>query len=386
MKGLCIMHFYNRLRRPSAAVRRVLVVLLSLCSCSEHVPADEVPTDKSKPLLSRCVVVSRTLPPVLKDAQESVGIIAQDGGLSIPLPDGSSFWAFGDSLTGHWRADGSSKWTGAVSNCICRLLPREGKIDIEYKAEKGAVVHVLPLHETESWEKHRIWPFGGIHVDGKTYLYYGLVCLTGEGRFGIESGGTGLAVAEGTSWDFRRLIMPRAETPLEIEPHALVLRDGFVYLFHVKKQGVVKNVYAARVPADKLASPDAYTYWRGPKQEFDSSPRRAKPLVRDTGQVPSVVWNEYLASYVMMHVGGALSNPRTIYVRTAAEPCGPWSEPVTAFHLDGELGEGFTGLLYCALLHPVLFRGNGRIMVFTYCEVEDFGNPKTVEIELRKHR
>jgi hypothetical protein len=380
------MRLFKRIPRPSAATVRVFVASLSLFCHLKHAPAGEAPTGKSKPLLSRYVVNSRTLPPVLKGAQESVGIVAQDGGLSIPLPDGNSFWTFGDSLTGHWRTDGSPKWTGAVSNCICWVSPREGKIDIEYKAERGAVVHVLPLHETESWEKHRIWPFGGIHIGGKTYLYYGLVCLTGEGTFGIESGGTGLAVAEGTSWEFRRLIMPKAKTPLEVEPHALVLRDGFVYLFYVKKRGMVKSVYAARVPTDKLASPEAYTYWRGPKHEFDSSSKQAKPLVTDTGQVPSVVWNEYLASYVMIHVGGALSNPRTIYMRTAAEPCGPWSEPVTAFHLDGKLGEGFTGLLYCPLLHPVLFRDNGRIMVFTYCEIEDFGNPKTVEIELRKRR
>ena len=381
------MYFCNRLQRPSAAVHRVLLMVSSLCWCFEHVQAGDMPTDNSKPLLSGYLVVSRALPPVLKDAAESVTIIAQDGGNSIPLPDGTSLWVFGDSLLGHRRSDGSSKWTGAVSNCVCRVSSRGGKINIEYKAEKGVVVHAIPLHETETWEKHRIWPFGGIHVGGKTYVYYGRVCLTGGGRWGIESDGTGLAVAEGSSWDFRRLIMPGEKTSLEIEPHSLVLRDGFVYLFYVKKQDMVKSFYAARVPADKLASPEAYTYWRGAKSEFGSSPRHAKPLVTDTGEVPSVAWNEYLTSYVMIHVGGALSNPRTIYMRTAAEPCGPWSDPETVFHLDGKLGEGFTGLLYCPFLHPIMFRENGRIMVFTYCEIEDFGNPKAVEIELRKrHR
>jgi hypothetical protein len=105
-------------------------------------------------------------------------------------------------------------------------------------------------------------------------------------------------------------------------------------------------------------------------------------VVEDVWGQVSVVWNEYLEEFAMLHVGGVFSDPRSVYLRTANAPWGPWSRKTLIMKLEGKLGEGFKGLIYCPYLHPELFREKGRIMPFTYCVLEDFSNPALMEIEL----
>ena len=105
-------------------------------------------------------------------------------------------------------------------------------------------------------------------------------------------------------------------------------------------------------------------------------------MVEDVWGQVSVAWNPYLDTFVMLHVGGVLNDPRSIYLRTALNPCGPWSEKRLVTKLEGKTGEGFKGLMYCPYFHPELFREKGRIMAFTYCILEDFSNPNLMEIEL----
>jgi hypothetical protein len=142
------------------------------------------------------------------------------------------------------------------------------------------------------------------------------------------------------------------------------------------------GVFLAKVPLSKIAEPKAYQYWCGPKVEFTDSKTMAKAVVEDVWGQVSVAWNEYLTEFVMLHVGGVVSNPRSVFLRTAKTPWGPWSGKTPVMKLDGKLGEGFKGLIYCPYLHPELFREKGRIMPFTYCVMEDFGSPTLMEIEL----
>ncbi|MGQ0658767.1 MAG: hypothetical protein ACT4NU_11860 [Chromatiales bacterium] len=105
-----------------------------------------------------------------------------------------------------------------------------------------------------------------------------------------------------------------------------------------------------------------------------------------SGGPVSVAWNAYLGRLVMLHVGGLTRDPRSVYLRTAENPWGPWSDPTRVLSLGGKLGKDFAGLIYCPYLHPELFRKNGRILAFTYCiHGKGNGNPSLVEIELLRN-
>jgi hypothetical protein len=336
--------------------------------------------------LAAYTITSRSVPSIWQKAAKEAKVLCQDGGFSIVLPDGSALWSFGDTFIGYWKEDGSPKAEGGVSSSVCRVTVQGNEPQVQYRVDaRGTVDFELPLDKAnEDWSKHRIWPRAGVHLNGASYLFFGRVVVGNKGVWDFKQDAVGLARAEGTSWDFERIIKPQSDPPLTVTPESALLHsDGNVYLHYIKNTGkMASGTFVARVPADKLADPKAYQYWCGQEAGFTADESKSKPIVTDVWGQVSVVRNEFLDRFVMLHVGGVLSDPRTVYLRTAKTPFGPWSDKVQAMKLPGKLGESFKGLVYCAYLHPELFREQGRIMAFTYCIHEDFGSPSQVEIEL----
>jgi hypothetical protein len=344
--------------------------------------------EPDNPVLDRYQIRATERPPFWMPAAEKAHILCQDGGAPIPLPDGSSLWTFGDTFYGRKKGPkGEPQYEGAVSSSVCRVTITPQGPKAEYLADaKGRVEFLLPLHKSESWSRHRVWPAGGVHLNGVTYLYYTRVTLKdnpGDTLFGFEDDGAGLAKAEDNSWQFQRLLMPHDNPPLPMLPACGLAREKDLYLFFIEKTGAMESaIFLARVPAAEAAQPNAYRFWAGKGIGFSASMKKRIALVNDIWGQVSVAWNAYLRRYVMLHVGGLFRNPRSIYLRTAEQPEGPWSKPVRVMALPGELGKDFKGLIYCAYLHPELFRDNGRWMTFTYCVLQRFGNPKLMEFEL----
>ena len=339
-----------------------------------------------QPVLTSCKITSRKLPSFWQKAAKEAKVLWQDGGFSIPLPDGSALWLFGDTFFGDWNSDGSPKAKGAVSSTVCRVFRENHEIKAKYRAGKnGTADFALPLEKkTENWSKHRIWPTAGMHLNGTSYLFFARIVLTGKSQWDFRQDAVGLACAIGESWEFERVVTPEADPPLPISPQSVVAQpDGTVCLYYLEKIGLMNSgVFIAKVSSGKIAEPKAYRYWCGAQAGFTDSKTRAKAAVEDVWGQVSVVWNEYLGEFVMLHVGGVFSEPRSVYLRTAKTPWGPWSEKTLVMRLEGRLGAGFKGLIYCPYLHPELFREKGRIMPFTYCVIEDFNNPTLIEIEL----
>ncbi len=324
-----------------------------------------------------------------QSAAREAKILGQDGGNSIVLPNGSALWTFGDTFFGGGKKtpDGTDKVEGAVSSSVARVsVAKDGPAAEYLVGTDGRVAFLLPLESPESWRKHRIWPAGGTHVSGITYLYYNRILLGGgKGAFDFRDDGIGLAQAEGNSWKFTRLVQPGSDPPLPVLPHSVLARnDGYLYLYSIEKTRDGESAtFLSRVPVTRVHDPAAYELWSGPEGRFSSSKAKAAPLVRDVWGQISVAWNPYLDRLVMLHVGGVFRNPRSVYLRTAETPWGPWSEPTRVLSLVGSLGKDFAGLIYCPYLHPELYRENGRILAFTYCVRGDpLGNPSLVEIEL----
>jgi hypothetical protein len=360
-------------------IASLLVTIAAHASCAEpdHLVAD------------RYGVRTIERPAFWMASAHKAHMLFQDGGSSIALPDGSALWTFGDTFYGHGtNKDSSPKCDGAVSSTVCRVTMTPKGPAVEYLTNAdGRVDFLLPLHSSESWSRHRVWPMGGVHVGGVTYLYYTRVVLKQENVFGFAPDGAGLATAKGDSWKFKRVLMPHGDPPLPVEPVCAVACKADLYLYYIQKTGKMDSaLFLARVPAARAHKPSAYRFWTGDADRFSKSKKDSVPVVKDIWGQASVAWNSHLKRYVMLHVGGVFNNPRSVYVRTSATCWGPWSKPTRVMALPGRLGPGFEGLIYCAYLHPELFREKGRVMLFTYCTVQKLGNPKLMEIELRDER
>jgi hypothetical protein len=361
----------------------ILCMGLALFEC----PGGLSLADDARPpsALAAYKITTRRLPSFWQKAANDAKVLWQDAGLSIPLPDGSALWLFGDTFFGQRSPDGSPLAKGAVSSSVCRVFTDNQTLKAKYRTgNNGSVAFALPLDKKEDWSKQRIWPTAGIHLDAVSYLFFARIVLTGKGQWDFRQDAAGLARARGDSWEFERVVAPDADPPLPVTPQAVIARpDGTVCLYYLENIGRLNSgAFLAKVPANKIAEPTAYQFWCGPQAGFTPSKTANKVLLEDVWGQVSVAWNEYLGQFVMLHVGGVFTDPRSIYLRTAKEPWGPWSPKTLVMRLEGKLREGLKGLVYCPYLHPELFRQRGRIMPLTYCLIEDFANPALMEIEL----
>lgn len=300
------------------------------------------------------------------DAAARAQVVGQDGGAPVSLAggDGAVVWLFGDTFVKG----------GFPTNTGLRVTVGEGGAPRgEYLLDgAGRACEVLPVVPPERADRHRIWPTGGIALGERTYVFFDRVRLTGKpGPWGFEPAGCGLARARAGEWPprFERVAPPEGHA-FPFAAHAVVQgKDGRVHLYYVKRAGLGSAAFVASVPADGIEDPRRYEM-------------PAEPLVTDVHGQVSVAWNPFLERYVLLHVGGLRLGPRSVYVRTAREPTGPFSEPVRVLERPGALRENLKGLLYAAYLHPELFREGGRVMAFTVCQLEDVASPDLYEIEL----
>jgi hypothetical protein len=323
-------------------------------------------------------------------AMERASILYQDGAQSFTVP-GGAVWTFGDTFLGSLDDSEKPQYDGARS-CTIALL-REGAVSfppgLDYlTGADGAADTPFRFLPGESWDNNRIWPLGGFAHDRRHYLYYSLIEITeGEGPWNFRSAGSGLARADLPLGPYRRL-QPGGDWRFPVAASQVMLRGGWVYLFEAGEIDGKKGVILARVRAPRIEEPEAYTFYTGQGRSFAPGRERARFLVEDVyGQV-SVAWNEYLEKYVMAS-SSDMFRPREIMLRVSDALTGPFSPPVATVAIP-EAPEG-TNLVYCAFLHPELFRDNGRIMVLTWCPMlknagfeQGFGNPEMLEIEVVK--
>jgi hypothetical protein len=81
-------------------------------------------------------------------------------------------------------------------------------------------------------------------------------------------------------------------------------------------------------------------------------------------------------------------HPREIRLLVAEVPTGPWSQPVARIVVPERRQGKQVQLVYCAFLHPELFRDDGRVMTLTYSPMlKDAGfdaNCEMVGIEIKR--
>lgn len=315
-------------------------------------------------------------------------IVSQDGGFSYSVPGGSLWW-FGDTFKGSRDEGGKPHFAGGGVSCDVAMLDKaETRVPpvLRYlTAPDGTVAQAIEFLPGESWEHHRIWPFGGLYLNGKSYVYYGLIELTGGGEWGFQQTASGLACSPDPLSPHRRIVTPKG-WQFPVTPTSVVATGDWIYLYEVEKRDDRQGIWLSRVRPKQIEDPQAYQYHCGPGPAFSADKSKQVLFMPDVyGQV-SIAWNEYLKRYVMA-CSSDFYHARMIRFHTAAEPVGPWSDVVAEITLpEYRQGKRVT-LVYCSCFHPELFRDGGRIMNLTSSlQLKDSGfdaNNEVVEVEVR---
>lgn len=340
----------------------------------------------------------RFLPEIWGEAAQKARVLYQDGALPTPVP-GGTLWTFGDTFRGVIGKDGTPQFNGALSNTMA-MLPLEATgwpPRLEYFADaNGSVAAPLSLRSEEDEKTRRLWPLTGVWLgQGRAYMYYGLIEVTGPGPWGFKGVGTGLARAEAAFGPYERLAQPENGWP--IDPSSLVRADGYLYLYAPRRfkgeKDLSSGLLVARVREGDIEDPTQYNFFSG--INIDGAPRWSGRIedsissAEDTWGQASVAWNEHLHSYLLA-TSSSFFHHDEIQLRSGPSPRGPWT---SLGHKNGMIkvpereGES-TQLIYCTMLHPELDKDCGRVITLTFCRMlkRDWAltNPEGLQVELAK--
>ena len=333
-------------------------------------------------------------------------MVGQDGAYSIPTSGGLLFY-FGDTIIGK-RIEGESLWYPAgipvghrdmsglggtekmLNNTGLLVTDRnieKGIIDFNYIVDnEGGIKQLIPLLDDEDPDWIRIWCLHGIEVDEKLYLFFIKVKTQDEGIFPVnfEIIGSGIAVGDTGSWEFKRIYNNGSDILWNSEqPHfasAVFREENYLYLYGVlQDRGGVQNCYLSRVDKNHIEDINAYEYFSH-NDQWSKNINEAKVMFSGMPNEQSISYNEYLKKYLAVY---SLDLTGKIVARTADNPCGPWSEPVELFQVKVErtLELPYPVLIYAGKEHPYFSKEGGKVIYVTYIEFEEY-YPHLLEITL----
>jgi len=359
-----------------------LAVIVSGCS-----PASmpEKQTDKTFD-----IVQTNFLGSLWNEAQARASIVSQDGGESFVVP-GGAIWAFGDTFKGSRSTNGTPHFAGGAISCAIAFLADNARsyppaFHYLVSSNGDAVSPFKFLPNEQPADRYRIWPLGGIHLNGHYYLFYSLIEVFGNGQWDFRGVGSGLGRSEVALGPYERL-RPHGDWRFPVAAAQVLEADGWIYLYEIREFKAQQGVALARVRPEKIEDPDAYEFYTGTGPEFSPRKEAASLLVKNVPGQVSVAWNPYLQKFLMAS-SSDFDHPREIRFHVADAPYGPWSPPVARIEVPEYRQGKRVELVYCAYLHPELFRENGRVMNVTCSpglQNSGFdGNCEMVEIELKR--
>jgi hypothetical protein len=373
MRSACAMNFRSILKAAALAA-----VISAVCGCStaRFSESEEIKIDQT-----------RFLGSVWNQSHAEASIISQDGGLSYSVPGGSLWW-FGDTFKGSRDANGTPHFAGGAVSCdVAFLKETDRSVPPKlrfYAGPDGTVAQAIPFLADESWDHHRIWPLGGVYLNGKSYVYYSLIEIGGKGQWDFHSVGEGLACST-EPLSVHQRIQTANGWRFPVAPACVVVADGWVYLYDVQKRADRQGIWLSRVRPAEIENPDAYQFYCGPEPTFCPDKSKQVPLIENIYGQTSVIWNEYLQKYILAS-SSDFFHSREIRFHTADHPFGPWTRPVASIEVPEYRQGKKVELVYCSYFHPELSRENGRLMILTFSlMLTNSGfdaNNEIVEVEL----
>lgn len=259
------------------------------------------------------------------------GWIGSDAIYSIPLPDDSWLWIFGDTLVGEVRGGRRSK-VSMVNNSFARQRGFGNDMQVELHLQRD------PQGRTTSFVTPRdkpgyFWIWDGLVSDGRLCLF--TTRLTSPGTitaFDWKLLDQSVVIVENpldppAQWKHRQVDFPHGHFSETSESlwGLEVLREGeWIYTFGTRRGAASdpRELVLARVAPRDFLQFDRWQFQRN--GEWVAEATQASPLAVGVGTEGSITWLPGHKLWVYVY-----SPPldATIQIRAARTLTGPWSDP-----------------------------------------------------------
>ncbi|MFN9373361.1 MAG: DUF4185 domain-containing protein [Planctomycetaceae bacterium] len=267
--------------------------------------------------------------------RRDVGWIGSDAIYTIPLPDASWLWVFGDTLVGEVR--GGRRWNvSMVNNSFARQRGFGNDMQLELQLHRDArgqaSSFVTPLGKPGYF-----WIWDGLVIDGRLYLF--TTRLTSPGTitaFDWKLLDQSVVVVENpldppAQWKHRQVDFPHGhftETSEALWGLEVVHEGEWIYVFGTRRQAASdpRELVLARVAPREFPQFDRWRFFS--RGEWVEDARRGSSLAVGVGTEGSVTWLPEQQVWVYVYSPPLDAN---IQIRAARTLVGPWSEPQTLY-------------------------------------------------------
>ena len=267
------------------------------------------------------------------------GWIGADGAHSVDLTNQRTLWLYSDTWVGKVR-NGKRTDATMVNNTLAIQEGRGPKAHVEFIIRRDAQGKPTAFIAPADGNGFN-WLQAGAMVDNKVILLLSQIEKTkAGGAFGFKQVGQWLGIVTNPldaplTWKIEqhKLANVLFASKRTLTWGAALLVDGdYFYVYGTDEDartfgGPDRHVILARVPLHEAADVKAWRYFGkdGWKTDFHEAARIANEMASEG----SVTYIPALKHYVLVYTQIGFSDK--IRARTAPNPWGPWSEPVTVF-------------------------------------------------------
>lgn len=305
------------------------------------------------------------------------GWIGADGAHSVSLGPNRTLWLFCDTWVGRIRENKRFDAT-IVNNTVAVQEGPDANSSIRFTVRRGSdgrPQSLITPEDGRGW----FWMQAGSVIDESLILFLTQVEKTDDpGVFGFRSVAQWIGVVpnphdDPTEWRPRQLRLPHTifSPKRELTFGASILeQDDFLYVYgtdeDVRANSRDRYLIVARVARSAV---EDFTKWEFFHEgKWHSDLRESTRLVPDMASDCSVTYLPDRQQYALVYTHGGLS--KKILVRTAPDPWGPWSGPVTVYECP-EMDWDRRIFCYNAKAHKSLST-NGELVVSYIANSFDF--------------
>jgi hypothetical protein len=290
---------------------------------------------------------------------DAFGVAGQDLG-SMFDAGGRTWFVFGDTF-GHREpgltGGGGTEWRSNTLAWTDDTDPTDGIGLGGYVVDDAGRASELIASLKIDGDEMTTIPTYGFEANGAMYLAFMSVQHWGEpGMWDANYSGLARSTDEGRTWTV--LDEPRWPGDSNFVQVSVTEIDGTLWFWSVPS-GRFGGVQLMKVRAEDVEDGSAYRYFTGTDEHgeprWSERMTDATTIVDGTVGELSVVWNDYLGSWLMSYTDGGLASAE---LRQAPNPWGPWSGSVTLASQDDVPG------LYAPFMRQGYTTDHGRTVYF----------------------
>lgn len=308
--------------------------------------------------------------------ERTEGWTGGDGMHTVALAPGKTLWLFGDTWVGKIK-DNKHVDATMVNNTVVVQEQHGNEVKMHFPIRldgSGKPAAQFTPADGKGW----FWPQAGALVHGKLLLFLTQIERTSDpGVFGFRAIGLWLGVVENplddpVTWRLTQKKLPCAlfSPKREINWGFALLADGthlYIYGFDedVLPFGKDRHLVVARTRLVEAADPERWEFFGhgGWHADFQKAERLANEMACDG----SVIYLPHRQVYVLVYTQNSMSP--LVRLRTAPQPWGPWSPPITLFNCP-EMAQDKRLFCYNAKAHAHLSRGDELVISYVTNSME----------------